>query len=54
MAVDAFDDVRGGEAVVAGVGECDSRGSDLVGNVRDWREEEILIYHASLAHGEGT
>ena len=54
VAVDSFDDVRGGEAVVAGVGECDSRGGDLVGDVRDWREEEVLIYHASLAHGEGA
>lgn len=54
VAVYAFDDVRGGEAVVAGVGECDSRGGDLVDDVRDWREEGVLIYHASLAHGEGA
>lgn len=38
VAVYAFDDVRGGEAVVPGVGECDSRGGDLVvEDVRDWR-----------------
>lgn len=35
VAVYAFYDVRGGEAVVAGVGECDSRGGDLVEGVRD-------------------
>lgn len=55
VAVYAFNDVRGGEAVVAGVGECDSRGGDLVEDISDWREkEEVLIYHASLAHGEGA
>lgn len=54
VAVYAFDDVRGGEAVIACVGECDSGGGDLVDNVREWREEEVLIYHASLAHGEGA
>lgn len=32
-----IDDVRGGEAVVAGVGESDSRGGDLVKDVREGR-----------------
>lgn len=54
VAIYAFDDVRGGEAVVACVGKSDSRGCDLVEDVRDWTEEEVLIYHASLAHGEGA
>lgn len=36
MAIYALDDVRGGKAVVAGVGKCDTRGGDLVvENVRD-------------------
>lgn len=36
VAIYALDDVRGGKAVVASVGECDTRGGDLVvENVRD-------------------